>query len=113
MLDLQPFVKERGFHYILDKRGSNFDFLNRQILQTMWRAKLCRNFINKIHNQHCVPIGNLTLLLKSVASSRLGTVTIIQPRFVTCSRRIFQVLKNKVNGFLWMKITIIGCIISN
>ena len=66
-----------------------------------------------IHNQRCVPIGNLTLLLNSVASSRLGTVTIIQPGFVTFSLRISQVLKNKVNGFLWTKITIIGYIISN
>ena len=33
-----------------------------------------------------------TLLLNTVASSRLGTVTKIHPGFMTCSLRIFQVL---------------------
>ena len=81
--------------------AQTFDFMNGQILPKQCGRQHCVDILLIIiHNQCCLPIGNLTLLLNSVASSRLGTVTIIQPGFVTFSLRIFQVLKNKVNGFL-------------
>ena len=41
-----------------------------------------------------------TLLLNSVASSRLGTVTKIHPGLITCSRMNFQVLYKKENESL-------------
>ena len=113
MLDLQPFVKKGVFTILWTGGAQNFAFMNGQILPKQCGGQSCVEVLLIIHNQHYVPIGNLTLLLKSVASSRLGTVTIVQPGFVMCSLRIFQVLKNKVNGFLWTKITTIGCTISN
>lgn len=100
VLDLQPFVKKGVFTISWTGGAQNFDFMNGQILPKQCGGQLCVDILLIIHNQRCVPIGNLTLLLNSVASSRLGTVTIIQPGFVTFSLRIFQVLKNKVNGFL-------------
>ena len=46
-----------------------------------------------------------TLLLKIVASSRLGTVTRTQPGFARCSLRIFHVLctktENKIKILIW------------
>lgn len=107
------FVKKGVFTISWTGGAQTFDFMNGQILPKQCGGQHCVDILLIIHNQRCVPIGNLTLLLNSVASSRLGTVTIIQPGFVTFSLRIFQVLKNKVNGFLWTKITVIGYIISN
>lgn len=92
----------KGFSLLsLTEGAQTFDFMNGQILPKQCGGQHCVDILLIIiHNQRCVPIGNLTLLLNSVASSRLGTVTIIQPGFATFSLRIFQVLKNKVNGFL-------------
>ena len=101
---VRPFVKKGVFTISWTGGAQNFDLMNWQILPKQCGGQHCVDILLIIHNQCCVPIGNLTLLLNSVASSRLGTVTIIQPGFVICSLRIFQVLKNKVNGFLWMKI---------
>ena len=101
MLDLQPFVEKGVFTISWTGGAQTFDFMNGQILPKQCGGQHCVDILLIIiHNQCCLPIGNLTLLLNSVASSRLGTVTIIQPGFVTFSLRIFQVLKNKVNGFL-------------